>query len=275
MVKGGPNFSDVIALITLQPRMVAKIADSTKYILGPFGNLALVSSVLASTYLLAVGRYQKYHSVAGLFVILSLSSAVLLPETGGRYNIPFIVCSYVYMALLFDTLGAPSHICKCVRHSVALVVFMAVLCGALYIVFVASKDYAHRPWINFTSIGNLYGKEFNRYTDFLNISRGSFLLPDVGGTLYHSKMKIYDLAGLCDRRIALTLRRNKDINSFHNYVFAEIKPTFIETHGVWTYLAQFDQDKRFREFYTPIFQYSDPWVLSTYGIDLQSGVFWY
>jgi hypothetical protein len=273
VVKGGPNFSDVIALVTLQPRMLARISDSTKYLLGPLGNLVLLLSALASTYLVAVRRFQKYHVVAGLFFILSLSCAVLLPETSGRYNIPFILCSYIYIALLFDTMCAPSHWWKAAQQSLAFVIFIAVISGALYVVFVVSKDYARRPWISFASIGNLYGKGFNHYADVLNILQGSFLLPDVGGTLYYSKMKIYDLAGLCDKRIALTLRRDKDLEGFHNYVLGEIKPTFIETHGVWTYFAQFDQDKRFRELYTPIVQYNDPWVRNMYGLDLQSGVF--
>jgi hypothetical protein len=104
--------------------------------------------------------------------------------------------------------------------------------------------------VPFTGVAAHYGDRFNRYADMLNITNGSLMLPDVGGTLYYSKLRIYDQAMLCDRVIARTVRSDRP--AFYDYVFGKAKPTFIHTHGGWATLADFGGDSRFLRDYMPM-----------------------
>jgi hypothetical protein len=84
------------------------------------------------------------------------------------------------------------------------------------------------------------------------------LLPDVGGMLYYSDLRVYDIAGLTDRTVAQTLGTHINRAAFHDYVFDQIKPTFIHTHGFWSAHAKLAQDERFAADYVPICNYPDP-----------------
>ena len=66
-------------------------------------------------------------------------------------------------------------------------------------------------------------------------AQASVLLPDLGGTLYNSGVRIYDLGMLGDKTIARTLRRDRP--AFYDYIFEEAKPTFIHVHDTWTQLG--------------------------------------
>lgn len=85
---------------------------------------------------------------------------------------------------------------------------------------------------------------------FNTLGGQSILLPDIGGALLTSKLRVYDLAGLTDKTIARTLYNDKP--RFREYVFGRLKPTYIKTHTVWTSYAQFDRDPRFARDYVRI-----------------------
>jgi hypothetical protein len=120
------------------------------------------------------------------------------------------------------------------------------------------------------SIGSL-AKQFNRYADQLAISDGSILIPDLGGMLYYSNLKVYDLTGLTDKTIAKTL--GADQSAFYAYIFQHVKPTFVETHGAWTNLSHLTEDASFQNDYVPICQYVDPWIKQEFDKSVYSGQF--
>ena len=94
----------------------------------------------------------------------------------------------------------------------------------------------------------------------------------MGGTLWVSRLRVYDLVGLTDRTIARTLERNPE--AFYDYIFDEAKPTFIHLHHYWTLQAGLDYDPRFRRDYIPLFQVFEPAVRQRAGgIPLTSGDF--
>ena len=124
----------------------------------------------------------------------------------------------------------------------------------------------------------MFGARFNDYARRFGIENGSILLPDVGGTLYLSELRVYDLAGLCDRRIARLLGHgregySRDQRGFYDYVFEEIRPTFIHTHAKWTHMAALDEDPRFRRDYLPLYEYVDPRIERDLGQIVYSGDF--
>ena len=91
---------------------------------------------------------------------------------------------------------------------------------------------------------------FNQAAKILGVEKASFLLQDVGATLFYSELEIYGLAGLTDATIARTLR--KDNERFHDYIFNEVKPTFILHYAYSTLAADLDSNAQFREQYIPL-----------------------
>jgi len=65
----------------------------------------------------------------------------------------------------------------------------------------------------------------------------------------------------------------KESRALYDYVFEEVKPTFIHTHDLWTALAWFDNDPRFRRDYVALREWmGDAWIYEPTGIRmLRSG----
>jgi hypothetical protein len=132
-----------------------------------------------------------------------------------------------------------------------------------------SDRFAKSPTVPFSSVAQLYAVAFNQYADALGVKDGSVLLPPVGGTLYYSELRVYDLAGLTDRFFARTLWSHS--TAFYDRIFVVLKPTFIHVHGPWALAADLDLDPRFRQDYVPIHEERDPWAMSNMGLLLYSG----
>ncbi|WP_245670736.1 hypothetical protein [Nocardia flavorosea] len=77
-----------------------------------------------------------------------------------------------------------------------------------------------------------FGRLFNGYADILRIPRGTLLTPDMGGSALTSRLQLIDMAGLTHTRMADIIAGN-DRTTFGDYVFEELRPTFIHTHGPW------------------------------------------
>ena len=58
---------------------------------------------------------------------------------------------------------------------------------------------------------------------------------------------------------------------FYDYVFNEKKPLFISTRAYHSYIANLDNDPRFRRDYVPIFEYHDGWILKRHKKIMYSG----
>ena len=65
----------------------------------------------------------------------------------------------------------------------------------------------------------------------------------MGGALWASELATYDLLGLTDQRIARTIGRDQP--SFHDYVFDEVRPTFIKTMDFEVGFSRLEEDSRF------------------------------
>ena len=95
-----------------------------------------------------------------------------------------------------------------------------------------------------------YSQMFDERAQLMKLQNGSVLMPDIGAALLSSKLRVFDLAGLIDPVIARSLHSDK--KRLHDYIFVEIRPTFIRTHGPWSEAAALDDDPRFRRDYVPI-----------------------
>lgn len=156
------------------------------------------------------------------------------------------------------------------RSGALLLIALAFLGASVRRHFVRTQRFAANPPTPFKVIVEKYGTRFDEYADLLGLEQASVLLPDMGGTLYSSSLTVYDLGALTDRTIALTMRKNQA--AFYDYVFEEIRPTFIVTYSGWAQFANLDGDPRFRRDYVPIRESIDELLLQS-GIEMYSGVY--
>jgi hypothetical protein len=115
----------------------------------------------------------------------------------------------------------------------------------------------------------VYGERFNHYAERLDIADASLLLPDLDGTLSCSKLRVWDLAGLCNRTLGRAL--GKDPATVYAYVFEVIRPTFIHVHDYWAREANLEADPRFRRDYVPLYEVEDPWIADRFHTQRHSG----
>lgn len=76
-------------------------------------------------------------------------------------------------------------------------------------------------------------REYDGYARLLGLRDATVLLPDIGGTALVTHLRVVDLAGLADARIA-EYWAHSDMDGLRNYVFTSLRPTIIHAHGAWS-----------------------------------------
>ncbi len=130
----------------------------------------------------------------------------------------------------------------------------AVVAVAQFAVISAGRSVAFRdtPTLPLSVVQEFGARGFNGLLDVMPSRSASLLTPDLGGVLLDSRLRIYDLAGLCDREIARSLAAPDGLPRLHTYVFDTVRPTFIHTHGPFTRAARLHEDPRFARDYVAI-----------------------
>jgi hypothetical protein len=271
--KGAPMRGILIALLTFEPAIRELIADLLRSVAGSAG-VPLAVALLSGTVLLAVRRrFRWLHGALLAFLAVSALPFLLLPyDWMGEYRFatPFHLFFFPWAVSVAASLGemipgAPERR----RLPVAVAVLLTV--GWSLSVFIPrSILFAAAPTLPFTQVEEDFGRRYNHFADLLGVRNGSILLPDIGGTLWASRLRVYDLAGLIDPTIART--READHKAFYDYVFETAKPTFIHTHHYWTLVSGFDLDPRLQRDYLPLSQRIERWVVDMAGgVPLRSG----
>jgi hypothetical protein len=185
-----------------------------------------------------------------------------------RFATPFFLLFYLSIFLIGDMVYEKAKFKKPIG---ILIVLLTILFASNSIVsfFARSNNFAKAPTVPFTLVAELHVNRFNEYASEIGVKNGSILIPDLGGMLYYSRLRVYDLSGLTDKVIAKNLGKNQSV--FYDYVFVTLKPTFIHTHGWWAYIANFDADPRFRQNYIAINETTDNWILTQMGLSMFSG----
>ena len=265
----------VVALLILQPEMIAKALDLMAGVASrSLSGLALLALLVATLYLMLARRFGGYHLAVLIVLLGSAATFLLLPADGMgeyRFGTTFVLFVYLYGGVVAWELLAGLHLAPRTRDLVAAVLIVLLFAGSATMFARRSRHFAEYPPIPFSDIEAQYGRRYDEYAAALGIppAQASVLLPDLGGTLYNTGVRIYDLGMLGDKTIARTLRRNKP--AFYDYIFEEARPTFIHVHDTWTYWARLDDDPRFRRDYTPVFEYPDPWIGKRHGLTRYSG----
>jgi hypothetical protein len=277
-VKGGTDLHAVYRLLTMQDIYLSKLSELSTSILGHQFWLLLPIGLIAWVTVTVMKLEQRRNDVVLLTVtLLAWSAFMLLPSDWMgefRFATPFLALMYLSVAILFSRLlpagGSPT-----VRKLFLGVLVLAGLAGSEALHYPRLNAWAEQPIVSFAEIAERFGHRYNRWADHLGLKEASLLVPDIGGTLYYSKLRIYDLAGLTDRTIARARPNNEqfgsDIKTFYAYVFDTLKPTFIHTHGSFTMRSQFDMDQRFSRDYVPISEYEDEYASTRLKRKIMSG----
>lgn len=134
---------------------------------------------------------------------------------------------------------------------VAVVLFVA----HAFVVFGArSLSFASNPPVPLSAIHRYGAQGFDTLASIAQAPNASVLTSDLGGMLLHSKLRVIDLAGLCDKTVAKAISISGDPSRLHEYVFSETKPTFMHVVGAFVRLSRFHGDARFERDYVPIYE---------------------
>ncbi len=272
--KGGPTREMVVDLLTLDPKMARDLVELLGGAAGRLGGPVLAALVIGAAFLAGRGRLRWAQAAPLAFALWAAAAYLLLPRDWMdelRFATPFFLFFYAGAAMTAVALGRELLPARALP-AVGRIAGLAALVVALLMFVPRSLLFAAQPTVPFTEIEADFGERFNRFAAALGVGNGSILLPDVGGTLWSSRLRVYDLGGLTDRTVARTL--GKDRRAFHEYVFAVAQPTFIHTHDYWTAAAALEADPRFTRDYVPLLLFLEPKVMEiTEGRPFRSGDF--
>jgi hypothetical protein len=219
--------------------------------LGPFGALALLA--LAASILALLGRRRTDARSRALAVHLTLAafSFMVMPEDWmGEFRFATAFLLFFYWALA-ETARSWLEALPTPRRILLAVGLVGVLATNTFLQWQRLRTFSSAPIVPLEEVASRFGRGFNRLAEALPTApSASILLPDVGGTLLESRLRVFDLAGLCDATIAATLAH--DTRALHGYVFDRLRPTFIHVHGGWAGLAGFSENPRLAEDYAVI-----------------------
>lgn len=240
-------------------RMV--LDDLGKVLLGSHPWIWVVALAGLTVVVAVRKRFTWRHAVLGLFLVWTLAVYLILPRDWMeecRFATPFFPIFYCFAAVVTDSFLKSLRLGPAARVwiSVGLLCCVAALSGMLF--WGRSLAWSSKPSFPMSEVSTYFGRRFNVYAERLGVRDGSMLVPDAGGTLFYSKLKAHDLAGLTDRTIARTLQRGRNLRKFHDYVFEDLKPTFIIIHGHWIRGARLFSDPRFERDYVPIRECGNP-----------------
>lgn len=265
--KGASVPASAVGLAVAHQVHAAKLLELGTAVAGMVGGWLLPSLGVAVAFLAGRGRLDGRHGALGLFLLTATGVYALLPgDWMPEYRLatPVFPIFFCLAAAVVSrcTAGAPAG----TRHRAWLLAsWMIAMQVGLAVYVPRSLAFRDHPPVPFAQIQQQFGYRFNRIAERLGVHGGSVLLPDIGGTLWVSDLRVYDLAGLTEPSIAKTLWRkpqDPDRQGFMDLVFAKMKPTFIHTHEYWAMVPRFDLDPRFRQEYVPIREKPDQWVSS-------------
>src|SRR5674476_283912 len=207
---------------------------ATGELAGYIGSLAVVPTLVCiGAALVRPSRLRR--SLIVLLVPLGLSMAafgVLEADWMRQYRFATAVWP---LGALAGTLAAAHVLPRLAIRGRALVAALASAAAVVSGIGLADGARAFRanPTVPLCLVAQEAGYNINAYARIVGRPDATILAPDIGGVALTSTLKIIDLAGLTDARMA-RYWQDKDWTGLRDYVFDEARPTFITTHGYWS-----------------------------------------
>lgn len=115
------------------------------------------------------------------------------------------------------------------------------------------RGFRARPTVPLCLVARQVGQNVNDYAELLGLRKGTVLAADVGGGALVGRLRIIDLAGLTDQRMA-EYWNARDWRALRRDVFAERRPDFLVVHGAWGRITGLFADPRLAREYARISQ---------------------
>jgi hypothetical protein len=271
-VKGGPSLQDAVGFLVLSREQIIKTYDLFYGMFSWRAGLFIILLILGTFHLLSTLR----RSSAVVFLLPAAACAWaaynLLPcDWMGefRFATPFFVILPLLMVALLAELLVKTSFSAGVKKMIFVIVLSLLVVHSSKVYFQRSIRFAEEPTVSFRGVAERYGLTFNYYADELGILDASILCPDLGGTLYYSKHKVYDLAGLCDRKIAAIIA-SRDNSKLLDHVY-DLRPTFIHLHDALAMYSGLNTSDTFKRLYVPIVETPSKWAAEQGRNDVVSG----
>lgn len=113
--------------------------------------------------------------------------------------------------------------------------------------------FVHRPTLSMCFVAERYGHTFNAYASYLGLRDATVALPDLGGTLLTSRLRVVDVAGLTDRRVADAYAA-RDTAALRHYVLNEVRPELLHVHAAWTAKSGLTEPRLVAAGYVPLYR---------------------
>ena len=284
------SLEESLAAMARDPAAVeAKLAEVCRGAFGPPGPALVALTALGAVFLEVKGRLPRHAAVAVALQGIALGGYVWMDvDWMGEHR--FATGAALLSILSFVVVGVAAARDLAARMKLAAAPLSrlrrfalplagtALVAGALATSVPRIVTFASNPPTPFNDVERSFARKIDRYADLLGVAQGSVYLPDVGATLWVSRLTVYDAAGLCEPDVVRTLKKGTPVwldahPEFYDHVFEELRPTFISTHHFWTLVTAFDDDPRFSRDYVAIDAYEDAYVRRVYGRRLRSGDF--
>lgn len=231
---------------------------------GRLGPAVLVLVGLGSLRRLVEGTLTPTNASLAVHLLLAATAFVVLPRDWmpeARFATPAIPLLALLAVFELEAFGAGR--------------WSPMVTGAVLATLVALAGWHHvarleqfsgAPTVPFAEL-TAQAERLDWLTEQLGLTQATAVLPDIGGVLFASRrVRVFDLAGLCDRDFARL--QHGGAEALREHLFEEVKPTFVRVHSNWTRLLQLDLDPRFAERYVEIESRIEP------GLEpLRSGLF--
>ncbi len=253
--------------------LFAKLSTFATGLAGPLGGPLLLASAVMVIVLAARSQLGRALTLAVILQVTSISAFVWLDDDWmGEYR---FATAAILTSLLTAVLA--SHALFGARPRRAIIGWAAIAALALYGFAPRLFTFASNPTTPYSDIVR-HARRFNHYTQLLGVRGGSILTPDLGGELMESTLTVYDAAGLCEPAVVHLLKNDSPVWSydhprFYDWVFEDIKPTFVSTSGFFTNVTTLEKDPRFARDYVAINRYADAYVAAVYRRSVHSGDF--
>ncbi|MFB7994380.1 hypothetical protein ACFC4G_16380 [Streptomyces sp. NPDC056002] len=224
-----PNTAVAKAQRTPEPAQLARTGDLLTYAGWAF---ALMGALCAGVVLARPGSARRALVALLVPLLLSLLAYGVLGRDWMalyRFATPVWVLAAAVAALsatvLWEREGARGR-----------VVLVMGLTGALVLAHTGRAEreasFEAHPTLSMCFVAERYGQVFNTYAERLGLRHATVALPDLGGTLLTTRLRVLDLAGLTDRRIA-DAYASGDLRALRDRVLRVERPELLHVHAVW------------------------------------------
>jgi hypothetical protein len=181
---------------------------------------------------------------------------IIAPDWMGEYRFAspvWVLGAFIGTVAVAGTLGAAR-----IRGRIVLAVAI-VAAGVLSTMQFYDTGLAYRAAVKtpLCIVAERDGRTMNGLADILAVPRPSAAVIDIGGQAMTSRLDLIDLGGLGTARTA-DFHRADNMAGMRDYIFTEVKPSFITTIGSWDRTIGLPDDPRMAGDYSLIFRGSPP-----------------